>query len=43
MCQLWKEEVLAKSPEGKVVSVNQWLARTTLDVIGEGEVICFYE
>ena len=38
MCQLWKDEVLAGSVNGSVVAVNQWLARLTLDVIGDGEV-----
>nr|BAL05189.1 cytochrome P450 [Phanerodontia chrysosporium] len=35
MCQLWKDEVLAQAPTGMTIAVNQWLARTTLDVIGE--------
>nr|ADN06378.1 PAH-inducible cytochrome P450 monooxygenase PC-PAH 4 [Phanerodontia chrysosporium] len=32
LCQLWRDEI---SPEGSTVLVNKWLARTTLDVIGE--------
>ena len=36
MTQKWKEDVLAKVPEGKTIIVNYWLARITLDVIGEG-------
>ncbi|KAI0701973.1 cytochrome P450 [Cytidiella melzeri] len=35
LCRLWKDEVLEEKPEGDVVAVNKWLARTTLDVIGE--------
>ena len=35
MCQQWKDEVLANSPDGSVIAVNKWLARLTLDVIGE--------
>ena len=38
MSQLWKDEVIAGSPNGAVIAVNQWLARLTLDVIGEGEI-----
>ena len=34
MCDKWKTEVL-DAPE-KTVYVNKWLARTTLDIIGEG-------
>lgn len=36
MCQMWKDDVLSSTPEGQVLKVNHWLARTTLDVIGEG-------
>lgn len=35
MCQMWKDDVLSSTPEGQVLKVNHWLARTTLDVIGE--------
>ncbi|GJE88905.1 cytochrome P450 [Phanerochaete sordida] len=35
MCQMWKDEVLAQAPGGATIAVNKWLARTTLDVIGE--------
>ncbi|KAF7791574.1 hypothetical protein EIP86_002590 [Pleurotus ostreatoroseus] len=35
MCQQWKDEVLADAPKGSTVMVNKWLARLTLDVIGE--------
>ena len=38
MCQQWKDE-LSGSPGGAVMHVNKWLARTTLDVIGEGPFI----
>lgn len=34
MCDKWKMEVL-DAPD-KTVYVNKWLARTTLDIIGEG-------
>ena len=37
MRQLWKDEVLAESANGSVIAVNQWLARLTLDIIGEGD------
>lgn len=37
MSQKWKDEVLSQAPQGKVIAVNKWLARTTLDVIGEGK------
>lgn len=37
MCQKWKDEVLSQAPGGATVAVNKWLARTTLDVIGEGD------
>lgn len=36
MSQMWKDEVLGKTPDGAVIAVNKWLARTTMDVIGEG-------
>ena len=36
MCEQWKDEVLADAPKGSTVMVNKWLARLTLDVIGEG-------
>jgi len=35
LCGMWKDEVLDGKPEGAVIAVNKWLARTTLDVIGE--------
>ena len=35
MCQKWKDELVG-SPYGAVIHVNKWLARATLDVIGEG-------
>ncbi|KIP03775.1 hypothetical protein PHLGIDRAFT_129943 [Phlebiopsis gigantea 11061_1 CR5-6] len=35
MSQKWKDEVLSQTPQGKTIAVNKWLARTTLDVIGE--------
>ena len=35
MCQQWNDEVLANSPDGAVIPVNKWLARLTLDVIGD--------
>ncbi|KAI0089014.1 cytochrome P450, partial [Irpex rosettiformis] len=35
LCRLWKEQVLKENPEGTVIAVNKWLARTTLDVLGE--------
>lgn len=38
MCQQWKDDVLSQAPNGKTIAVNRWLARTTLDVIGEGSV-----
>ena len=34
MCDKWKTEVL--DAPNKTVYVNKWLARTTLDIIGEG-------
>ncbi len=37
MCDKWKTEVL-DAPE-KTVYVNKWLARTTLDIIGEGSLL----
>ncbi len=36
MCQQWNEEYFSKSPAGQTIAVNTWLARVTLDVIGEG-------
>lgn len=36
LSQKWKEEVISQSEEGKDVPVNRWLARTTLDILGEG-------
>ncbi len=41
MCQQWNEEYFAKSSESQKIAVNQWLARVTLDAIGEGRTICF--
>ena len=38
MCQQWKEDVIGSAGSGTVIRVNQWLARTTLDVLGEGTV-----
>ncbi|PSS30876.1 hypothetical protein PHLCEN_2v2603 [Hermanssonia centrifuga] len=35
MCQQWNEEYFAKSSESQKIAVNQWLARVTLDAIGE--------
>ncbi|THG97108.1 hypothetical protein EW026_g4830 [Hermanssonia centrifuga] len=35
MCQQWNEEYFSKSPAGQTIAVNTWLARVTLDVIGE--------
>ncbi|EKM51868.1 uncharacterized protein PHACADRAFT_262256 [Phanerochaete carnosa HHB-10118-sp] len=35
LCQMWKDQILSRTPEGTTVVVNTWLARTTLDVIGE--------
>ncbi|EKM52320.1 uncharacterized protein PHACADRAFT_260638 [Phanerochaete carnosa HHB-10118-sp] len=35
LCQKWKDEVLDHTPGGVTITVNKWLARTTLDVIGE--------
>ncbi|KAI0088170.1 cytochrome P450 [Irpex rosettiformis] len=35
LCRLWKEQVLKENPDGTVIAVNKWLARTTLDVLGE--------
>ena len=44
LCQLWRDEVLGLGnntteenvkTDGEVVAVNTWLARMTLDVIGE--------
>ncbi|KAI0087586.1 PAH-inducible cytochrome P450 monooxygenase PC-PAH 1 [Irpex rosettiformis] len=35
LCRLWKEQILDEKPEGEVIPVNKWLARMTLDVIGE--------
>ncbi|GJE88903.1 cytochrome P450 [Phanerochaete sordida] len=35
LSQLWKDRILAGRPGGATVEVNDWLARTTLDVIGE--------
>ena len=40
MCQQWKDEVAADAPKGSTVLVNKWLARLTLDVIGEGASRC---
>ena len=37
MCDKWKAEVL-DAPD-KTVYVNKWLARTTLDIIGEGSFV----
>ncbi|GJE98388.1 cytochrome P450 [Phanerochaete sordida] len=33
LCQLWKDQVHAT--EGTTILINNWLARTTLDVVGE--------
>ncbi|EKM51869.1 uncharacterized protein PHACADRAFT_262258 [Phanerochaete carnosa HHB-10118-sp] len=35
LCQLWKDQILSQAPGGATILVNIWLARTTLDVIGE--------
>ena len=35
MCRQWKDK-LSGSPDGAIILVSKWLARTTLDVIGEG-------
>ncbi|KAI0089032.1 cytochrome P450, partial [Irpex rosettiformis] len=35
LCRMWKEQILDEKPEGEVIPVNKWLARMTLDVIGE--------
>ena len=32
---MWKEQILDENAEGAVIPVNKWLARLTLDVIGE--------
>ena len=37
LCRLWREQVFEDNPEGVVIAVNKWLARTTLDVLGESE------
>lgn len=36
MTQVLKDQVFSRVPDGKVLKINDWLARTTLDVIGEG-------
>ncbi|KIP07386.1 hypothetical protein PHLGIDRAFT_19184 [Phlebiopsis gigantea 11061_1 CR5-6] len=35
LCQQWRDELLNHNSDGLVFPVNKWLARTTLDVIGE--------
>ncbi|KAI0826243.1 cytochrome P450 [Irpex lacteus] len=35
LCRMWKEQILDDKPQGEVIPVNKWLARMTLDVIGE--------
>lgn len=35
LCRLWKEQILNGKEEGDVIAVNGWLARATLDVIGQ--------
>ncbi|KAH9173500.1 hypothetical protein EDB89DRAFT_2156067 [Lactarius sanguifluus] len=36
LAQIWKEGVIAADPSGQpVVSVVEWVSRTTLDIIGE--------
>lgn len=35
MCEKWEKEVTRE----QIVYVNKWLARTTLDIIGEGETL----
>lgn len=37
MSQRWKEDVLVQSPDGAVITVSGWLARATMDIIGEGK------
>jgi alkylphenol/PAH-inducible cytochrome P450 monooxygenase len=32
---MWKDQLLGDKPDGEVIPVNKWLARMTLDVIGE--------
>jgi alkylphenol/PAH-inducible cytochrome P450 monooxygenase len=32
---LWKDQLLENKPNGKVIAVNKWLSRMTLDIIGE--------
>ncbi|KAI0338646.1 cytochrome P450 [Trametopsis cervina] len=35
LCRMWKDQLFSEKPEGQVVHVNKWLARMTLDVIGQ--------
>ena len=37
MCEKWKNEVLDSSAQ--TIFVNKWLSKTTLDIIGEGEIM----
>jgi hypothetical protein len=32
---MWKDELLVDKPDGEVITVNKWLARMALDIIGE--------
>ncbi|KAJ3559576.1 hypothetical protein NM688_g255 [Phlebia brevispora] len=35
LAQKWKDDVLAHSDEGQDLAINRWLARITLDIVGE--------
>ncbi|KAI0340347.1 cytochrome P450 [Trametopsis cervina] len=35
LCRMWKEQIFDGKAEDHVIPVNKWLARTTLDVIGQ--------
>ncbi|KAI0089029.1 PAH-inducible cytochrome P450 monooxygenase PC-PAH 1 [Irpex rosettiformis] len=35
LCRLWKDQILEGKVDGDIIPVNKWLARTTLDIVGE--------
>lgn len=37
---MWKEQILDGKENGEIIAVNKWLARMTLDVLGQSTSLC---
>ena len=37
---MWKEQILDGKENGEIIAVNKWLARMTLDVLGQSTYLC---